>query len=104
MGRNHNKFCAESTAHHFYYIIFFEIIKKYYVLIFEKSFWKFSKVSKNLENDIEGDGIWNPIENQGISNTISNDISLNVIFEIFWDFAQISKWFFENQNIIFLMN
>ena len=60
-----------------------------------------AKSRKNLENDIEGDGIWNPIENQGISNTISNDIFLDVIFEIFWDFAQISKWFFENQNIIF---
>ena len=52
-----------------------------------------AKSRKNLENDIEGDGIWNPIENQGISNTIPNDIFLDVIFEIFWDFAQISKWF-----------
>ena len=83
MGRNPNVFCAQSTAHNFYYIIFFEIIKKYYVLIFEKTFWNFSKISKNLENDSEGAGIWNPIGNQGISNTISNDIFLDVIFEIF---------------------
>ena len=60
-----------------------------------------AKSRKNLENYIEWDGIWNPIENQGISNTISNDIFLDVIFEIFLDFALISKWFFENQNIIF---
>ena len=67
----------------------------------ENHFEILAKSRKNHENDIEGDGIWNPIENQGISSTISNDIFLDVIFRIFWDFAQISKWFFENQNIIF---
>ena len=62
------------------------------MFLFSKNHFEIlAKSRKNLENDIEGDGIWNPIENQGISNTISNDIFLDVIFEIFLDFAQISK-------------